>query len=100
MSATNRASESSSIGADAFGATWMCSNSPCQCMRSSSHWRTARITAILRLFGGQLVQQVCGFGKVVYPEDDQRTRGSGLQSAVRVVDVDPIFAQPRGGSAQ
>jgi hypothetical protein len=29
------------IGADAFGAAWMYSNSPCQCIRSSSHWSTA-----------------------------------------------------------
>ena len=51
-------------------------------------------------FGGQLVQQVCGFGKVVYPEYHQHLRRSGLQSAVGVVNVDLFFTQPRGCAAQ
>src|ERR1022692_2292031 len=54
----------------------------------------------LRIFGGHLVQHVHGAGKVVYPEDHQGPRRSGLQPAVGVVDVDLFVAQSRGCPAQ
>jgi len=56
--------------------------------------------ASLPLFVSQLVERVRRQRHVVNPEDQHWPRGSGLEPAVGVIDVDFFSAQAGGRSAQ